>query len=89
MNHQRTIFLARVGPVQIAEKRIETCYAKLGFSYPVGSAGHVVHSCVSGVRNIDALFFLLGWDRYGFHKNALGYLMPNFCSCIRWYVRVT
>jgi hypothetical protein len=34
----------------------------------VGYAGHVVHNVASKVRNIDALFFMFGWDMYGFHK---------------------
>jgi hypothetical protein len=29
----------------------------------------VVHSGVSEARNVIALFFRLGWDRYGFDKN--------------------
>jgi hypothetical protein len=32
----------------------------------VAYAGHVVHYGASGVRNIDALFFMLMWDRYKF-----------------------
>jgi hypothetical protein len=35
------------------------------FLHPVGSTGHVVHFGASGVRSIDALFFVLGWDLYG------------------------
>jgi hypothetical protein len=27
---------------------------------------------VSGVRNVDALFFMLGWDLHGYDKNHAG-----------------
>jgi hypothetical protein len=36
--------------------------------HPVGSAGHVVHSGVFGLRNVHALFFSLGWSQCGFQK---------------------
>jgi hypothetical protein len=30
--------------------------------------GHVLYSGVSGVRNVDTLFFLFGWSQCSFHK---------------------
>jgi hypothetical protein len=33
---------------------------------------HIVHYGVSGARNINALFFMLGRDRYGFHRKRIG-----------------
>jgi hypothetical protein len=42
------------------------------FLHPVGSVGHVVHSGVLGVQNVDTIFFMFRWDRYGFHKKRAG-----------------
>jgi hypothetical protein len=41
------------------------------FLHPVGSADHVVHSGVSGLRNVDALFF---------HTRALAHQLNNQVS---------
>jgi hypothetical protein len=70
--HRHTIFQAWVGPVWIPRKAQRTRYAKQMFLHPVGSVGHVVHCVVSGTQNIDALFFMLLWDRYGFHEKHDG-----------------
>jgi hypothetical protein len=32
----------------------------------------VLHSGVFGARNIDALFVIVGWDRYGLHIKRIG-----------------
>jgi hypothetical protein len=40
--------------------------------------GHVVHSGAFGAQNINALFFMLGWDWYGFDKNCAGTCYAEF-----------
>jgi hypothetical protein len=55
----------------LQKKHAGTHYAELVILHPVGSVCHKVHSSVSGVRNIDALLFMLVWDRYGFHQKRL------------------
>jgi hypothetical protein len=35
----------------------------------VGSVCRIVHTDAFGDRNVDALFFMLRWDRYRFNKN--------------------
>jgi hypothetical protein len=39
------------------KKRARTQYVELVSLHPVGSTGHVVHSGVSRVSNVDKLFF--------------------------------
>jgi hypothetical protein len=38
----------------------------------MGSTGHVGNSSAPGPRNIDNLFFMLGWDQYRFDKKHTG-----------------
>jgi hypothetical protein len=38
----------------------------------VGYAADIAHSVAFGPRNVDALFFFLGWYWYGFHKKHVG-----------------
>jgi hypothetical protein len=69
---QRTIFLARVGPLWIPQNCIGIPYVELVFLRPVVSMGHVVHSDASGTRNVDSVFFLLRRDWCGFYKKRIG-----------------
>jgi hypothetical protein len=68
MKCRRTIFCDRVSRCGFHKKHGWTCYSELVLLHPVGSAGHVVDSGASGPQNIDALFFMFGWDQYGFDK---------------------
>jgi hypothetical protein len=54
----------------------------------VGYVGHVVHCSTYGARNVDALFFILGWDQRGFQKSAAGHVTLNMRFCVRWDLRV-
>jgi hypothetical protein len=37
-----------------------------------------VHFGVSGALNVDALFFMLGWDSCSFHKKRVGTCYVKF-----------
>jgi hypothetical protein len=50
------------------KKHTGTHFAELVFLNPMGSTGHVVNSNAFVVQNVDALFFMIGWDTYGFDK---------------------
>jgi hypothetical protein len=54
------------------KKRSWTRYAELVLLPLVGVVGHVVNAGASWPRNIDALFFMLRWDRYRFNKKHVG-----------------
>jgi hypothetical protein len=71
------------------KKCVRTLYTELVFLHPLGSVGHVVHSGASRARNVEALFFMLGWDRYGFHKKHAWTRYAELVFFIWWDLWVT
>jgi hypothetical protein len=68
--HRHTIFHVRPR-CGFQKKHPRTHYAELVLLHPLGFISHVVHFGASGARNIDALFFILVWNRYGFQKKRV------------------
>jgi hypothetical protein len=58
--------------VRFHKKRIGIRYTELVYLHPVESVGHVVHSRAFRARNLEAIFFILGWARCGFYKKRAG-----------------
>jgi hypothetical protein len=89
VKRRHTILHARVGLVRFHKRHDGSPYTELGFLHPVGSTGHVVHCSAHGVRNIDALFCMIGWDRYGFQQKRAKRHNAKLVFCIQWDLRVT
>jgi hypothetical protein len=53
------------------KQHIGTRCAELVFLHPVASTRHIVHSGAGRAQNIIALFFMLGWARYGLQKKRI------------------
>jgi hypothetical protein len=71
--------------VQKPQKCARIRYDELVFLHPTGSAGLVLHSGAFGPQNVDALFFMLEWNRYGFHKKRVErrYIKLVFLNLVR------
>jgi hypothetical protein len=52
------------------------------FLHPVGSVSHAVHSGLCVAHNIDALFFMIGWDWYLLDKKRAG---THYSKLLFWH----
>jgi hypothetical protein len=68
MKRRCTICCPTVRPVQIQQKAHRDTLWQICVFASSGICGSHCDSGASGVRNDDALYFMLRYDRYGFHK---------------------
>jgi hypothetical protein len=87
VKHQHTIFILGWPWYRYQKKRIGTHSDEYVFLHPMRYVGPVVNSSASGAQNIDALFLMLGWDRYKFHKKDAETRYVELVFCIRWDLR--
>jgi hypothetical protein len=75
--------------VRFPKKWVGTSYVEIVFLHSIRWVGHIVHFGASGARNVDALFFMLVWDRYIFHKKRIRTCYVKLVFCIRYDMWVT
>jgi hypothetical protein len=72
VKRHRTILHDRLGPVLIPQKvHQDMIHQTCVFASCRICGSHSAFRCV-GAQNNDALFFMPGWDRYGFDKKHVG-----------------
>jgi hypothetical protein len=78
-----------VGECGLQKKHAGSRYAELVFLHPVGTAGYVVDSGVSGAQNVDAVFSCSGGTGADSTKSVSGHVTPTLCFRIQWDLRIT